>query len=266
MKKSLNSKVNTYNNLVSLCKDLRLIKKQVIKKRIMETKQLIKENKSLLQVSTFELMEYDFHENTHSNILKYLFDYNINGKIGTKILSAFLDKINNDNTEFITPLIKYRNYSVEREYFINKGRIDLLVIDHKNHFLIVIENKINADVGIREGINENNIPKTQLNVYYNFIEEHFKEYTKLYILLSYKEIGSDHEPFLFIDYLKLYDILTHVNITDVILNQYTLLLHSLTHQLYDKREMIDKINSLDSNTNIELNTLELLKGAIYERF
>lgn len=57
--------------------------------------------------------------------------------------------------------------------------MDLLIKDDKNKWLIVIENKIDSKIRTKKG--------NQLDVYSEFCEREYSKYSKLYILLSYRE-------------------------------------------------------------------------------
>ncbi len=254
-----------YRHFSKITSELKNLKKQIIGKRIRETQNLIAQNKSRLQFSTFELMEHDFKENTHSNILQYLFDYGMNGSIGSELLTRFIKQIDIENVDNFVRLIKKKNYTVEREVSANSGRMDIFICDTENKFVIVVENKIYASVGIREGLDDNNKPDNQLKVYERYIEKNYKNYKKLYVLLSHTLIMENHKPFIFIDYSRLYSALQSYSTNDVIVKQYEILLHSLINDINDKRKIIIEMNSLDSIHSIGLNTLEQIKRVLYER-
>ena len=61
-----------------------------------------------IKLPSFSLMEYDFHENSHSNILEYIFDYRLIGAEGANLLSEFISNLKEDCREF-SPLIKKRS-------------------------------------------------------------------------------------------------------------------------------------------------------------
>src|SRR6266487_6436145 len=81
------------NKFSSVWNDLSILKEKCLNDRFNEARRLFLEKKDSVKISTFELMQYDFHENTHSNVLQYLFDYRLSGDLGVKILKSFLEKI-----------------------------------------------------------------------------------------------------------------------------------------------------------------------------
>jgi hypothetical protein len=256
---------NPYRHFSKITSELKSLKKQVIGKRIRETQNLIAKNRSRFQISTFELMEHNFRENTHSNILQYLFDYGMNGSIGSELLVRFIKQMDAENGDDFVRLIKKKKYTVEREVSANSGRMDIFICDTENKFVIVIENKIYAGVGERESIEDNDTPDNQLKVYERYVEKNYKSYKKLYVLLSHTFIEENHKPFIFIDYSRLYSAMQSYPTNDVIVKQYEILLHSLINDLSDKRDIIIEMNSLGSIHNVRLNTLEQIKRVLYER-
>lgn len=254
-----------YQKVSTLLRELKGLKKQVIGERIKETRKLIAKNKSLLRFSTFELMEYNFNENTHSNILKYLFDFRINNDIGSKLLSKFIESLNIENALDFSQLVNKNKYLVEREKSVGNGRIDIFILDTRNRFVIVIENKIYAAIGERDEVDENELPITQLKIYQKFVEQFYPSYKKLYILLSHTPIEDEYPPFIITDYKNLYEVSGSIKTCDPIVEQYKLLLHSLVNNISDKSEIIEKISSLNTDCVIDLNTLELINGVLYAR-
>jgi hypothetical protein len=254
-----------FNKLSALTREMKTLKSAVIARRKKETQQRIIENKSFLQFSTFELMEYNFDENTHSNVLEYLFDYGKNYDVGSNILSRFLESVGGELAMEISHLVQSNSYTIEREKSVGNGRMDVFICDPTHRFVIVIENKLLASVGERIEDNETAMPITQLDVYRKFVERDYKSYKKLFLLLSHTPIEEDHSPFIFADYGNLYKVLKAIKTDDPIVDQYKLLLHSLVHSITDKRELIEKIKSLSKNNNVDLNSLELINGAFYER-
>lgn len=189
----------------SLVTDLKVLKRNVLPYRKKQTREIIKTNKHKLKLSSFELMEHNFRENTHSNILEYLFDYSLFEK-GAEILSAFIGSINGieeGERKIICEKIAKKNYSVEREKSVGSGRMDIFIYD--NEFALVIENKIYSDVAKKGEENEMGESLTQLHIYENFVNRNYSSCEKVFLLLSYKQIEKDHKPFIYVTYQQLFD-------------------------------------------------------------
>lgn len=148
--------------------------------RQIETKRNIENIKEPITFSTFELMEHNFRENTHSNILKHLFNCRLTDW-GCKILSAFILQTTNDKV--LSDLLLKRTYTVYREYSTKNGRIDLLIEDRKNKFVIVIENKLLANISKKEYSVEEKVTRTQLHNYTDYVSKNYKGYNQTFILL-----------------------------------------------------------------------------------
>ena len=265
-KKTILSKQTPIDPVLKLsiiARDLESLRNQVINYRKKETQHLVATNKYLLRLSTFELMEHNFRENTHSNVLAYLFDST--NYYGSKLLCRFVESIDSESGRDISRLVRKNSYTIEREMFVGNGRMDLFISDSTHKYVIIIENKIYANVGERNDVNEKEEPITQLSIYRNYVERNYKTYKKLYILLSHSPLDKEHPPFIFTDYKNMYNILNSIETNDPIVEQYKLLLHSLVHKLVDKRKLIKLISSIDTDNNIDLNTLELINGVLYER-
>lgn len=230
--------------------------KNVLGERIEEAIDLIKANPHSLRLSTFELMEHDFKENTHSNILKYIFDYNLMRNTGSAILENFLINIGSISEKVISK-VRDNKYQIQREVSTGDGRIDLLIFDNTNKFVIVIENKLLSTVSKYEIIAEDEaIIKTQLDKYENYINSFYSDYDKVFILLSFINQQVDYYPFISADYENIYTVLTIVDSDDQIIDEYRLLLHSLINNIIDKESLIKSAKALNTNAIISLNRIE----------
>jgi len=176
-------------------------------------------------------MEHNFRENTHSNILEYLFDYNLIGPFASEILASFITNI---SPEFsgLARLIKKNQYEISREFPVKDGRIDLLILDITNKFVIVIENKLLASVSVKTSGEESSfeLNKTQLTNYIHFINLKYPNFKKAFILLSYLAIDNPEKylPFISANYNLLSQVLDEFNFSnDNIFIEYKLLLKSL---------------------------------------
>lgn len=229
--------------------------------RQVETKKNIENIKEPITFSTFELMEHNFRENTHSNILKHLFNCRLTDW-GSKILSAFIFKTTNDKV--LSDLLLKKTYTVYREYSTKNGRIDLLIEDRKNKFVIVIENKLLANISLKEYSEEEKVTKTQLHNYTDYVSKNYKGFSQTFILLSmYPNYEIDINNFIQSDYAILYDILKDVNSENSIIKEYRCLLKSLINYEFDKEWIIEYRNKILENKKINLlNTFELVNKYI----
>ena len=253
-------------SIIPLVKHLKILKRSVFIGRKNRVFKDIAANKSFLQLSTFELMEYDFHENTHSNVLEYLFNYKINGSIGSKVLQGVVEQLNNEEAQLFKKYVKKCNYVIEREKSTGTGRMDLFISDTTNKFVIVIENKIFAKVSERESIDTDTEPITQLTIYRDYVAKRFKGYKTLYILLSHTDVEQDHYPFIYVSYKDLYNVCYAIKSEDDVFHQYKLLLHSLAHNILNKRELNDQIAVIQTNKSMDLNNLQIISGALHGRY
>jgi|GEM_PF-3091002 len=183
-------------------------------------------------------------------------------KKGSEILSKFIYEITEDKS--ICELILKNQYDIFKEHQIlnGKGRIDLFIKDSKNEFVIVIENKIYADVGVKSVSEKGKITETQLTYYQKYVEENFKNYKQYFILLSFKEVEDnfDRGKFVLTNYDGLIEILNTVEISDNILKEYKNLLFYLTKMDYNREYLVDLIADIKSEEtkDISLSNLELI--------
>ncbi len=208
-------------------------------------------------------MEYNYHENSHSNILEYIFDYNLIGKEGISILSDFVSGFALiENKEGLISKIKKRKYTLHREFPVSinsrKGRIDLLIKDSINKFVIVVENKIFASVSIDDE------DYSQLDLYRDFVNKHYSTYSRVFIIISHREIDRNFNNYVIGNYNDLYTILKKYDIDDNILIDYKMLLYSINNNIDNKKEIVRRVNSIKNNKIKSLNTLEQIRGIINE--
>lgn len=245
------------------------LKGKVLDLRISETQRLLALNSSMTRLSTFELMEHDFRENTHSNILQYVFDYRLSGSSGSQILSNFIFNLEGlkDREEFCK-IIQKKNYTVEREKPIDSGRIDLFICDNANKMVILVENKIYAEVSERFGEDDNKFIETQLDIYRNFVYRYFPKYKKLFILLSYMVQEQKFTPFVEVNYSYLYEILRQHKINDPIIEEYKILLQSIINNSNTSKlwllQNIHQLKNPEYKSMLDLVTLEQFNRFVYE--
>jgi hypothetical protein len=257
LKSSLIKTAETSSNLldkfITLKKEYSTLKEKVYEQRYNETATLLKKNEKEIIFSSFELMEHDYRENSHSNILRHIFHHKF-WNSGKDVLSKFIERVTND--EIISNLILKSNYEIHREFFTKTGRIDLLIEDKKNNFVIVIENKILANIAVKEYSDDNTISKTQLDNYVDYISTNYVGYKSFFILLSlYPSNEIELEKFIQTEYKILLEILNEIKTYNNIVCDYKILLKSITNYKYNKEELLefnkkfknrDKINSLNS--------------------
>lgn len=241
--------------------DLKKTKESVYQIRLKELKSTIANNSELFRLSTFELMEHNFRENSHSNILQYLCDYNNLGATSLDIVQKIISSTNTDISKFISDNLIKKNYKVLREYPTEKGRIDILITDKVNKFNIVIENKLLAEISVKEINDKNEITKTQLDDYYEYINSKFPDYKNLFFLLSYYSYEEELINYEAINYETIYLALKTTTSDDVVLNEYKSLLTSLLTGI-DKRSISLSIQKVKNNFPIELNSIEKLNKII----
>jgi hypothetical protein len=257
-----------FDNLLNELKDL---KTKVYPKRRAEAQLAFEHNKSALQLSSFELMEYNFRENSHSNVLGYLFDYTLIGDKAIEILCNVIKLFEENNTSIINN-IEQKKYTVTREKTTQENkRIDLFIEDNANEFVIVIENKILSEVTQRVSLMENAelISRDQLDDYTRFINTRYPSYTSLFILLQLRNDEKDYEPFKKINYKQLEEILINIHdLKDDIFIDYKRLLKSLNKNIDRKKKIIllQKANALNSKKEIKLilTEIEQIKTLSYE--
>lgn len=238
---SAKHKSYSFNDYNIFYENLKKIENEVFKQRRDEAKKMFEEKKDTIKISSFELMEHDFRENSHTNILQYLFDFRFSGKLGATILKSVINSIEKPIAKKITSSIENCTYSTERESPTKDGRIDLLIVDDLEKFVIVIENKILSNIIKKNGENdfeakENQqiVTKTQLTNYKQHVSKKYSDYNTLFILLSYTSQDILDDDFVFLNYEFLYEVLKKIEFYDNVLFEYKLLLESLLNIRIDK--------------------------------
>ena len=252
------------NKIISVIKSLKSLKAKVYNNRLTETKEFINRNPEMFKISSFELMEHNFRENTHSNILKYLLDYSFTNNQGIEALYLLLAETQGKKIKKLKSKLLSRKYKIEREFYTGKGRIDLLIKDEFNKLIIVIENKVYARISEKDFDEEKNVTSTQLDLYKNYFlnNDKYENWDKVFILLSYKDIENFSDTYFeLINYDMLFKILNEVHFKDNIVKDYLTLLHSLTKNIYDKSWLIEQSNFIKSEKgNLNLNILETINN------
>ncbi len=252
--------------------ELKLLRDSVYNNRYNEAKELFFKNKDSIKISCFELMEHNFYENSHTNVLQYLFDFRYSGSLGADILQKFLQKIETDDSKKIASLVKNYTYRTERETSIGNGRMDLLIVDEKAKFVVMIENKVLSGV-IEKGNNdldENETSeaemRTQLTNYKEYIYSKYPGFTTLLVLLSYRSQDVVDEKYVLTDYNFLKNVLADFHMDNNVLVEYKMLLKSLTDS------KVDRIGALGlgyeifhdrESASATLHNLQIIKTSFY---
>lgn len=163
----------------------------------------------LYQDNIFDIMDMYQMEIKHSKVLAWLLDANGSHNLDDYFVKSFFSNaFSNDSKKSLFDSFDWNSFKVITEYsFVengNKNYIDISLKSKKHKTIIVIENKITADLGKRI-INGKEV--CQLDIYYNKITEKdkhntekdkhntkkYNHYTKYFILLApnVKERFSD---------------------------------------------------------------------------
>ena len=252
-----------------LINQLNEIRSKVIDVRYNEAKELFEAKKDMIKVSTFELMQYNFHENSHTKILQYLLDYKFSGSLGIKLLQAFLKKLNTENSNRIAELVNKRTYETVREKSTGNGRMDLFIKDDTQKFVVMIENKILSSVIEKEtvdGDEDETVTRTQLTNYKEYINKEYPNYTVLLILLSFKQQELTDADYEFADYKMINEVLNEIDEQDNVLSEYKILLNTLLNNKINKVAALELGYQLFNNqekSKPSLYELELIKSTFY---
>ena len=164
-------------------------------------------------------------ETDHSRFLEYILSQS---KIGSSVILDFCNVIGYKSEWLKT--IKQNLYTVRYEFSTKKQRrqsismrrMDLLIKDDKNKWLIVIENKIDSKIRTKKG--------NQLDVYSEFCKREYSKYSKLYILLSYREDNfrdTENREWYPLNYYSVFNVLLKHAAEDPFIKEYLRTLYFL---------------------------------------
>lgn len=266
--KESNNKSTSSDKFDSIIDEIKQMRFDFIKENISELKRNIKVNYKKLRISALSLVEYNFHENSHSNILEYLIDYNSYEKGADILCQLVKDTVCLDYEKLCKKILK-KSYTVFREYTVPSGRIDLLILDKIEKFIIIIENKILADIGSKIIIEEENtLTQSQLQIYEKWSKSDYPNYDHLYVLLHLSNNDEDIFAFLKVSYEQLYQNLKTNQIEDNIIDDYLLLLETIvnptTHDLFYYKKLATKLLK-NEKTNLSLVDYYKLKNIFYAK-
>ena len=272
----------SFGQINGLIDEFKIHRTNFLKENFEELKHKIKQKPEKLRVPLFSLMEYDWNENSHSNILQYLLDHN-SFKAGPAILAHLITDSSTDDKNELRNKILNGTYTIEREFAIPKGRIDLFILDDTERFVVIIENKLLAGIGKTESDDENEIDKTesddenqittQLEIYEKWCDEKYPNYERQYILLNFSIGELDNSMFEKVTYKQLYDNLTRDDIkqtgsNDNIFGEYLLLLDSLLNpKSHDLLKIKKLANNIIENDRVDISLTEYhdLKTIFYDK-
>lgn len=182
---------NTYQEkrFSECCEELRCLYQQELQCLRSKCEDFLKQHSFLQSESVLSVIKKEKHENYHSLLIKYVWEH----ENGGEILTDFLEAVGVEGAWLES--VGKRQYRVEEEHTImnqrcrswNGKRIDLLVCDDVNKWLVAIENKVMSSVRYSTAT------KTQLDIYRGYCEnkKDWVGYSKVYILLDYKGSCQD---------------------------------------------------------------------------
>ncbi len=197
------------------------------------------------EFNIFRVLKLENFEIRHSNLLAWLLDPNQTHNIKGAFLAKF--------TEMIAEKCgKNINYSDKDKVFVyrEKENTDILVVNQKQDFLFLIENKIRSKQ-----------QRNQLERYKNFAEDNFQNCkNKIYIYLKPENNETIPDDYIFISYKEIIHIISPILETienqnvKIFLKDYI----SILNDIYNK---IDNISLIDiclklQQENVKLNEIE----------
>ena len=134
----------------------------------------------LYQDNIFDIMDMYQMEIKHSKVLAWLLDANASHNLDDYFVKSFFSNaFSNDSKKSLFDSFDWNSFKVITEYsFVengNKNYIDISLKSKKHKTIIVIENKVTADLGTRI---INGEPVCQLDIYYEKITEKDKHNTE----------------------------------------------------------------------------------------
>ena len=166
------------------------------------------------------------HETYHSLFLAYL--WGSETSFGHKAFQDFINDILTDKEPWVDT-IQQCSYKVFTEKYIkgqrkkglNKKRIDLIFVDEKNKWCVIIENKIESKVHYSDN-------RSQLNYYFDYGERQYKGYHQLYILLSHTDNQKyENEKWKYANYHQVFKSLLKYHTGESLLRDYLKTLFAL---------------------------------------
>ncbi len=179
-----------------------IVEEKLLEDLILNNPELDKLENLLGVFNIFEILDIVNAEIRHSNVLAWIFNPNSNHGLSESFLKQFLKYFISKNKELIKAKINlfdfeifdYSEVEIRREW----NSIDLIIIlnEPSKKVIITIENKI--------GTSEHS---GQLQRYRKIIENEFKGYEKIFILLSPEEVICSDEEWLVITYMTVSNLI-----------------------------------------------------------
>lgn len=219
-------RIKRENDFFALCDELCLLYDESVKSLLDNyISPFLREYSFLNTPSLLSVASKKEKETYHSMYLHYVFSEKT--AVGSSVFFDFCNMIGCETEKM--PTIKQKLYEVKAEFStgkqrkrsISQRRFDLLVTDNENQWLVLIENKINSNVGLRNG--------HQLKAYQDICDL-YEISNKTYVLLSYKESNrkeADAFGWIYVDYYSLFYLLLKYAEKDGIIKDYLKTLYSL---------------------------------------
>ena len=137
---------------------------------------ILDELESEIGFNTFETLSIVRAEIRHSNVLAWLLNPNESHNLKDYFIKEFIKSVYQNNKKTLSHLKPEDLYLWDFdnvEVFRERHRIDILVVDNDNKFLIIIENKIDS--------NEHG---DQLSKYKNIVDREYPDFKKMFIYLT----------------------------------------------------------------------------------
>jgi hypothetical protein len=188
--------------MVENFKENTISEEKILEDFILKNPELERLENLLGNFNVFEILNIVNAEIRHSNVLAWLFNPNSNHGLSESFLKQFLKHFISENKKYINEdislfdfeIFDYSDVEIRREW----NNIDLLIIlnESSKKVVITIENKISTS---EHG--------DQLERYRKIVSQEFKDFKKMYILLSPDEVIPSDENWICITYSKIADLI-----------------------------------------------------------
>ena len=151
------------------------------------------------ETNIFQILKLSRTEIRHSSFLAYLLSPNESHKWQDKFFKSLLktvieenDRQNDSFDYFDLVLNDYNDLMIYREH----KNIDIFLVSENNKVVMAIENKIGASES-----------KHQLNKYQNYVDSHYRDYTKLFVFLTPERDEATNNNWYLLSYYEIIEIL-----------------------------------------------------------
>lgn len=229
------------------CEELRLLYTQELNLICNRCADFLDKHSFLQAQSVLSVIKKSYWETYHSLLIKYVLE----NQNGGKVLHYFLKSIGVE-TSWLESVLN-QQYTIEEEHTIlnqrykswNGKRIDLLICDDVNKWLIVVENKVLSSV------HNSTESKSQLDIYHCYCQnsKRWDMYDKVYVLLDYKDCNSNYKEWVSANYINLFSSILANKPEDSVVEDYLRTLYSILSP-------IDKIVTLKEATSFNKEIIE----------